>query len=80
MKGAPDKAKAEKVLDYLLSDKGQEIWTHAFLRPARPIPLPASVKAKFLPASDYARAASVNWAEMEKVQKNFTKRYLAEVR
>jgi len=80
VKNAPDKAKAEKVLDYLLSDKGQAIWTNAYLRPARPIKLPAAVKAKFLPDSDYARAKSVDWAKMESVQKDFTKRYLAEVR
>lgn len=80
VKNAPDKAKAEKVLDYLLSDKGQAIWTHAYLRPARPIELPADVKAKFLPDSDYARAKSVDWAKMESVQKAFTERYLAEVR
>ncbi|MBI1202693.1 MAG: extracellular solute-binding protein [Rhodopseudomonas sp.] len=80
VKNAPDKAKAEKVLDYLLSDKGQAIWTHAYLRPARPIELPADVKAKFLPDSDYARAKSVDWAKMEAVQKDFTARYLAEVR
>ncbi len=79
VKGAPDKAKAEKVLDYMLSDKGQAIWTHAYLRPARPIPLPAEVKSKFLPDSDYARAKSVDWAKMESVQKGFTDRYLAEV-
>jgi putative spermidine/putrescine transport system substrate-binding protein len=80
VKGAPDKAKAEKVLDYLLSDKGQAIWTNAYLRPARPIPLPDAVKAKFLSASDYARAKSVDWAEMESAQKAFTERYLADVR
>jgi putative spermidine/putrescine transport system substrate-binding protein len=80
VKGAPDKDKAEKVLDYLLSDKGQAIWTNAYLRPARPIELPAAVKAKFLPDSDYARAKSVDWAKMEAVQKAFTDRYLAEVR
>jgi len=80
VKGAPDKAKAEKVLDYLLSDKGQAMWTHAYLRPARPIPLPAEIKSKFLPDSDYARAKSVDWAKMESVQKGFTDRYLAEVR
>jgi putative spermidine/putrescine transport system substrate-binding protein len=80
VKGAPDKAKAEKVLDYMLSDKGQAIWTHAYLRPARPIPLPADVKSKFLPDSDYARAKSVDWAKLEAVQKGFTDRYLAEVR
>ena len=80
VKNGPNKEKAKKVLDYLLSDKGQAIWTNAYLRPARPIELPAAVKAKFLPDSDYARAKSVNWATMESVQKGFTDRYLAEVR
>jgi len=80
VKNAPDKDKAKKVLDYLLSDKGQAIWTNAYLRPARPIELPAAVKAKFLPDSDYARAKSVDWAKMEAVQKGFTERYLAEVK
>ena len=76
----PDKDKAKKVMDYLLSDKGQAIWTNAYLRPARPIELPEAVKAKFLPDSDYARAKAVDWGEMENVQKGFVDRYLAEVR
>ena len=80
VKNAPDKDKAKKMLDYLLSDKGQAIWTNAYLRPARPIELPSDVKAKFLPDSDYARAKSVDWARMEAVQKGFTDRYLAELR
>ena len=80
VKGAPDADKAKKVMDYLLSDKGQAIWTNAYLRPARPIELPEAVKAKFLPDSDYARAKSVDWAAMEAGQKAFTDRYLAEVR
>jgi putative spermidine/putrescine transport system substrate-binding protein len=80
VKNAPDKEKAKKVLDYLVSDKGQAIWTNAYLQPARPIPLSDAVKSKFLPASEYARAKSVDWAEMEAVQKGFVDRYLAEVR
>ncbi|UYO45817.1 ABC transporter substrate-binding protein [Rhodopseudomonas palustris] len=80
VKGAPDADKAKKVMDYLLSDKGQAIWTNAYLRPARPIALPPEVKAKFLPDSDYARAKNVDWAKMEAAQKAFTDRYLAEVR
>jgi putative spermidine/putrescine transport system substrate-binding protein len=79
VKNAPDKDKAEKVIDYLLSDKGQAIWTNAYLRPARQITLPEAVKAKFLPDSDYARAASVDWGQMETAQKGFVDRYLAEV-
>ncbi|MDB5503495.1 MAG: transporter substrate-binding protein [Tardiphaga sp.] len=80
VKNAPDKDKAKKVMDYLLSDKGQAIWTNAYLRPARKIELPEAVKAKFLPDSDYARAKSVDWGKMELAQKSFTDRYLAEVR
>jgi putative spermidine/putrescine transport system substrate-binding protein len=80
VKNAPDKEKAKKVIDYLLSDKGQAIWTNAYLRPARSIELPEAVKAKFLPDSDYARAKAVDWGEMENVQKGFVDRYLAEVR
>lgn len=80
VKNAPDKEKAKKVLDYLLSDKGQAIWTNAYLRPARPIELPDTVKDKFLPDASYARAKSVDWGEMENVQKGFVDRYLAEVR
>jgi putative spermidine/putrescine transport system substrate-binding protein len=79
VKNAPDKEKAKKVIDYLLSDKGQAIWTNAYLRPARPIELPEAVKSKFLPDSDYARAKSVDWGQMEASQKGFVDRYLAEV-
>jgi putative spermidine/putrescine transport system substrate-binding protein len=80
VKNAPNKEKAKKVLDYLLSDKGQAIWTNAYLRPARPIELPAAVKAKFLPDADYSRAKSVDWGKLESVEKGFTARYLTEVR
>ena len=80
VKGAPHKQPAEKVLDYISSDKGQAIWTNAYLRPARPIPLPAAVKARFLPDSDYARAKTVDWGEMATYEKAFADRYLTEVR
>src|ERR1700726_236949 len=80
VKNAPDKDKAKKVFDYLLSDKGQAIWTNAYLRPARPIQLPEAVKAKFLSDTDYARAKAVDWGQMENAQKGFTDRYLADVR
>jgi putative spermidine/putrescine transport system substrate-binding protein len=79
-KGAPRPENAKKIFDYLLSDKGQAIWTDAYLRPARPIELPQAVKARFLPDSDYARAKAVDWGKAESVQKAFSDRYLAEVR
>lgn len=69
----------QKVLDFILSDEGQAIWTNAYLRPARPVELPEDVASKFLPASDYERATPVDYAKMEQVQKAFGDRYLAEV-
>ena len=80
VKDAPNKEKAKKTLDFLLSDKGQAIWTNAYLHPARNVPLPDEVSKKFLPASEYARAKSVDWGALSAVQKGFVDRYLAEVR
>lgn len=78
--GAPHEETGKKVLDFILSDEGQAIWTNAYLQPARPVELPAEVAAKFLPASDYERAVAVDYAEMEKAQAAFGERYLNEVK
>ncbi|GAB5469233.1 MAG: ABC transporter substrate-binding protein [Rhodospirillales bacterium] len=75
----PNPEKGKQVLDFILSDEGQAIWTNAYLKPARPIPLPPDISAKFLPDSDYARATPVDYARMEEVQKAFGERYLNEV-
>ncbi|MFD2181471.1 ABC transporter substrate-binding protein [Rhodoplanes azumiensis] len=80
VKGAPHPEQAKRVLDYLLSDKGQLVWTNAYLRPARPIEMPAEVAAKFLPKADYDRVKDIDWGAAEKIQKTFSDRYLAEVR
>jgi putative spermidine/putrescine transport system substrate-binding protein len=78
--GAPNEEAGRKVLDFILSDAGQAVWTNAYLRPARPIELPAEVAARFLPDSEYERATPVDYAEMEAAQAAFGERYLAEVR
>jgi putative spermidine/putrescine transport system substrate-binding protein len=41
--------------------------------------MPADVQGKFLPASEYARAKSVDYGKMASVQKAFSDRYLKEV-
>lgn len=76
---APNEDAGKRVLDFILSDEGQAIWTNAYLQPARPVDLPAEVAEKFLPASDYERAVAVDYAEMERVQAAFGDRYLNEV-
>lgn len=77
---APNPDAGRRVLDFILSDEGQAIWTNAYLQPARPIDLPAEVAARFLPAEEYERAVAVDYAEMERVQAAFADRYLNEVR
>ena len=41
--GAPNAEAGKKALDFILSDEGQAIWTNAYLKPARPVALPAEV-------------------------------------
>jgi putative spermidine/putrescine transport system substrate-binding protein len=76
---SPNPELAAKMLDFIMSDEGQAIWTNAYLRPARPIELPEEVASRFLPASEYERATPVDYAEMERVQAGFAERYLSDV-
>ncbi len=76
---APHADNGKKVLDFVLSDEGQAIWANAYLRPVRASAMPKEVQARFLPASDYARAKTVDYAKMAAAQKAFSDRYLKEV-
>ncbi len=80
VKNDPHPEAAKKVLDYVLSDKGQAMWAKAYLRPARNVELPKEVADRFLPAADYARAKAVDYGKMETVQKGFSDKYLSEVK
>ena len=75
----PNAENGKKVLDFVLSDEGQAIWANAYLRPVRASAVPAEVQARFLPAADYARAKTVDYGHMAKVQKLFSERYLKDV-
>ncbi|TBW39461.1 extracellular solute-binding protein [Siculibacillus lacustris] len=80
VKGAPHAENAKKALDFIMSDQGQAVWGDAFLKPIRPAALSTEAAAKFLPASDYARVKSVDFAKVAEAQKPFAARYLADVR
>ena len=70
----------KKVLDFIMSDKGQAVWANAFLRPVRASAMSPTASAKFLPATEYERASPIDYAKMAKVQNTFRDRYLEEVR
>jgi putative spermidine/putrescine transport system substrate-binding protein len=78
-KNAPHPEAAKKVLDYLLSDKGQTTWANAYLRPVRNV-LSKEQTAKLFPPAEYARVKAVDFKKVAEVQKSFAERYLAEVR
>jgi putative spermidine/putrescine transport system substrate-binding protein len=80
VKGAPHMNKGKAILDHIMSDKGQAVWANAFLRPVRASAMSKEAEAKFLPASDYARSAPVDYQKMADVQDGFKQRYLNEVR
>ena len=80
VKNSPQPENGKKILDFIMSDTGQAVWTNAFLRPVRASAMSPELAAKFLPESEYKRARAVDWEKMSQVQKNFRERYLNEVR
>ncbi len=77
---SPKPEVGKKVLDFVMSDEGQAVWANAYLKPVRPSALSPEAAAKFLPESEYERAAPIDYAKMAEVQNTFRDRYLAEVR
>jgi putative spermidine/putrescine transport system substrate-binding protein len=75
---SPNADNGRKALDFVLSDEGQGLWANAFLRPVRESAISKEAQAKFLPASEYARAKPVDYGRMAQVQKAFSDRYLKE--
>ncbi|QGZ62886.1 extracellular solute-binding protein [Paraburkholderia acidisoli] len=76
VKNAPHADNGKKVLDFVLSDEGQKLWANAYLRPVRANTLSPEAAAKFLPASEYARAKPVDFGKMAAQQQRFGERYL----
>jgi len=74
----PNAANAKKALDFVVSNDGQAIWANAFLRPVRSSTISKEAQAKFLPASEYARAKTVDYPRMAEAQKAFSDRYMRE--
>ncbi len=74
----PNADSGKKALDFVMSDEGQAIWANAFLRPVRASAISKEAQARFLPASEYARAKTLDYGRMAEVQKAFSERYLRE--
>src|SRR5882762_8160398 len=68
VKNGPNPEGAKKVLDHLLTDKGQTVWGNAFLRPVRPKTMSKEAQDRFLPAGEYTRAKTVDYGRMAAAQ------------
>jgi putative spermidine/putrescine transport system substrate-binding protein len=79
VKDGPNSANGKKVLDFVLSDRGQELWANAFMRPVRAGAMSPAMAAKFLPQDHYARARAVDMPAMAKAQKAFTEAYQRDI-
>lgn len=75
VKNAPHRANGQAMIDFVLSEKGQQFWAENFLRPVLG-ELPASVKDKFLPDAHYKRAIGIDYAKLADVQQAFGQAYL----
>ncbi|MGD9125704.1 MAG: ABC transporter substrate-binding protein [Desulfarculaceae bacterium] len=80
VKNSPNPARGKKVLDFIMSDKGQAVWANAFLRPVRASALSQEAAAKFLPQSEYKRAKPIDYKKMAQAQDSFRGRYMKEVK
>lgn len=80
VKDGPNADNGRQVLDFVLSDQGQAVWANAYLRPVRESAISEKAREVFLPASDYARARTVDYHDMAEAQRDFSDRYLSEVR
>lgn len=79
VKGAPNEAHGKQLIDFLFSDKGQQLFAKGYVRPMKQEALTPEIKAKFLPDSDYERVRDVDYGKMSKVQTEFGARWLKEI-
>jgi putative spermidine/putrescine transport system substrate-binding protein len=76
--GSPNEENGKRLLDFLFSAKGQELFAKGYVRPINPDVLTEEIESKFLPASDYERVFDVDYELMSKVQEGFNNKWLAE--
>ncbi|HBG02137.1 MAG TPA: ABC transporter substrate-binding protein, partial [Firmicutes bacterium] len=69
----------KRLIDFLFSEKGQQLFSQGFVRPMNPDALSDDIKAKFLPDSDYERVRDVDYERMSAVQEEFNNRWLKEI-
>lgn len=76
--GAPHEDNGKALLDFYFSEEGQGLFAKGYMRPAVG-DIPADMRSKFLPESDYERVGTVDYIKQGQVQQQFNKDYKAQI-
>jgi len=76
---APRADMGRKLIDFALSDEGQELFAQSYLRPIRPVKVAEEISAAMLPATEYERVQTPDFAQMREVQQAVVQRWRDEV-
>jgi len=79
VKGAPNTENGKKLIDFALSDEGQQLFVESYLRPVRNIDIDPAIKARMLPDSDYQRVIYPDFAKMRDAQNTAIAHWRTEV-
>ncbi len=76
---APRAENGQALLDFALSDEGQQLFAASYLRPVREVEVDPSIAEQMLADSEYERVAMPDFAAMQAAQTSFTERWQDEV-
>jgi putative spermidine/putrescine transport system substrate-binding protein len=79
VKDAPHGDNGKKLINYLMSPEGQQLFAKGYVRPIDTTALSGEIKSKFLPDSDYIRVKDVDYGKMADVQEQFSARWIREI-
>jgi putative spermidine/putrescine transport system substrate-binding protein len=79
VKGAPHADAGKALLEFVLSDEGQQLFAASYLRPVRNVEVDPAIAEGMVPASEYERVISPDFAQMRAVQAEVVERWSTEV-
>lgn len=79
VKDSPRPEAGKALIDFVLSDAGQQRFAESFLQPIRSISVDSEIASQMLPQSEYERVTSPDFEKMRSVQEQFISRWESEV-
>jgi putative spermidine/putrescine transport system substrate-binding protein len=79
VKNGPNPQAGKALIDFVLSDEGQRLFAESYLRPVREVEVDEAIAEAILPAEEYERVQTVDYAEMNAARKAYLDLWVAEV-